>query len=404
MKHKAVPFLVLVLTISLILVSCGKSPAVQMEGLTKEQDAWAKAAELGPYAPEKQDWAAIEAAANKEGKVVIYSNSSRWETIKESFEAQYPGITVEGYDISTVDLITKLQTEQQSNIYTADVILCGDFATLVSEMLDPPNKMLWNFVPDDLVSVSDPAILEPLLLHRYSLTVFGYNTEVNSAPPIKSIWELTQPEWKGRVVVPDPQKVYMALQAITLITLKADEMAAEYEKVYGKPIELEAGVTNAGYQWIKDLLKNEPVLTSSSGDAATAIGTFGQANPPIGFTTYSKIRNAIKGEIAFDVMWGMTPVIGFTEETGLAIANQAPHPNAAKLLIKWMKGDASGGQGFTPFFVPGDYSTRTDAPAPEGAKPWTEVKDMVWTGANDTPYIYQNAIAVRDFWVANLNQ
>jgi len=375
-----------------------------MEGLTEAQDAWAKAAELGPYAPEKQDWAAIETAAQKEGKVVIYSNSSRWETIKESFEAQYPGITVEGYDISTVDLITKLQTEQQSNIYTADVILCGDFATLVSEMLDPPNKMLWNFVPDEIVPVSDPITLEPLLLHRYSLTTFGYNTEVNSEPPIKSIWEFTLPEWKGHVVFPDPQKVYMALQGLTVITLNADAMAQEYEKVFGKPIELEEGVPNAGYQWIKDLLKNEPVLTSSSGDAATAIGSFGQTNPPVGFTTYSKIRNTMKGEIAFDVMWGMTPVIGFTEETGLAIANQAPHPNAAKLLIKWMKGDATGGQGFTPFFVPGDYSTRTDAPAPEGAKPWNEVKDMVWTAANDTPYIYQNAIAVRDFWIANINQ
>lgn len=404
MKCKAMSCLALVLALSLVLSACGSSAQVELEGLTEAQAKWAEAAEVGSYAPEKQDWSAIEAAAKKEGKVVIYSNSSRWETIKESFEAQYPGIVVEGYDISTVDLITKLQTEQRSGIYTADVILSGDYATLVTEMLNPPDKMLWNFVPDELVAVSDPITLEPLLLHRYSLTVFGYNTEVYAEPPIKSIWEFTQPEWQGRVVFPDPQKVYMALQALTLITLKADAMAEEYEKVFGKPIELEEGVPNAGYQWIKDLLKNEPVLSSSSGDAATAIGTLGQTNPPVGFTTYSKIRNAMKGEIAFDVMWGMSPVIGFTEETGLAIANQAPHPNAAKLLIKWMKGDASGGQGFTPFYVPGDYSTRTDAPAPEGAKPWGEVKDMVWTGANDTPYIYENAITVRDFWIANINQ
>jgi iron(III) transport system substrate-binding protein len=404
MKRRAVSILLALAILSLAVLSCGKAGSADLEGLTDAQVEWAKTAQLGPYAPETQDWAAIEAAAKAEGKVVIYSNSSRWETIKESFEAQYPGITVEGYDISTVDLITKLQTEQKSNIYTADVILSGDFATLATEMLNPPNKMLWNFVPDELRAVSDPTTLEPLMLHRYSIVAFGYNTEVYPEPPVKSIWDLTKPEWKGRVVYPDPQKVYMGLNSLAVITMNGDAMAEEYKKVFGKDIVLEEGVPNAGYQWIKDLLKNEPVLTSSSGDAATAIGALGQTNPPVGFTTYSKIRNAMKGEIAFDVMWGMTPIIGFTEETGLAIANQAPHPNAAKLLIRWMKGDAAGGQGFTPFFVPGDYSTRTDAPAPEGAKPLSEILSQVWSGSKDIGYIYQNAIAVRDFWIANLNQ
>lgn len=372
------------------------------KGITPAQDTWAKAAQVGPYAPKTQDWAAIEAAAKKEGKVVIYSNSSRWPDIKKTFEAAYPGITVEGYDISTVDLITKLQKEQKAEIYTADVILCGDYATLVNEMLNPPAKMLWNFVPDNLVPLVDPKVLEPLMFHRYGVNVFAYNTEAFTAPPIKNIWDMTKPEWKNRLVFPDPQKVAMSLLAMTIIARNSDAMAAEYQKTFGKPIALETGVPNAGFQWIKDMLKNEPALTSSSGDAATAIGAKGQKNPPIGFTTYSKIRNAQNGEIAFDAMWDMSPVIGFTEETALAIANQAQHPNAAKLLIKWMEGDDKGGQGFTPFYVPGDYSTRKDVPPPKGAKPWPEIQKSVWSGANDTTYVYKNAIQVRDFWLANL--
>ncbi len=411
----------LLVVAGMLLAACGQTaapaapttaPATQapakptedpaLKGLTDAQKAWAKASEVGPYAPKTQDWAAIEAAAKKEGKVVIYSNSSRWPDIKKTFEAAYPGITVEGYDISTVDLITKLQKEQQSNIYTADVILCGDYATLVNEMLNPPNKMLWSFVPQELEALTDPAAREPLLYHRYGLTVFAYNNEVYKEPPVKNIWDFTKPEWKGRIVLPDPQKVAMGLLALTVITNQADTMAKEYEKTFGKPIKLEQGVPNAGYQWIKDVLKNEPALTSSSGDVATAIGTKGQKNPPIGFTTYSKIRNAQKGEIAFDVMWGMSPIIGFTEETALAIANQATHPNAAKLLIRWMQGDEKGGKGFTPFYVPGDYSTRKDVPPPQGAKPWPEVNKLVWSGANATTYVYKNAISVRDFWLANL--
>jgi iron(III) transport system substrate-binding protein len=374
------------------------------KGITAAQDAWAKAAELGPYAPQTQDWTAIEAAAKKEGKVVIYSNSSRWPDIKKTFEAQYPGVIVEGYDISTVDLITKLQKEQKAGIFNADVILCGDYATLVREMLYPPNKMLWNFVPQELEPLVDLAAREPLMYHRYGLTAFVYNAEVYKEPPVKNIWDFTKPEWKGKIVMPDPQKVAMGLLALTVITKNGDVMAQEYQKAFGKPIVLESGVPNAGYQWIKDVLKNDPALTSSSGDAANAIGAKGQKAPPIGFTTYSKIRDVIAGTLTFDVMWNMSPIIGFTEETALAIANQAPHPNAAKLLIRWMEGDDKGSRGFTPFYVPGDYPTRKDVPPPKGAKPWADVQKFVWSGAGDIDYTYNNAIKVRDFWLANLGK
>jgi iron(III) transport system substrate-binding protein len=234
------------------------------------------------------------------------------------------------------------------------------------------------------------------------LTVFVYNNENTKEPPVKNIWDYTKPEWKGKLILPDPQKVAMGLLSLTVITNNGDVMAKEYEKAFGKPIKLDAGVQNAGYQWIKDVLKNEPALTSSSGDVATAVGAKGQKTPPIGFTTYSKIRNAQNGEIAFDVMFGMSPIIGFTEETALAIANQATHPNAAKLLIRWMLGDEKGSKGFTPFYLPGDYSTRKDVPAPKGAVAWNEVSKLVWTGSNQIDYVYMNSVPVRDFWIANL--
>jgi len=194
----------------------------------------------------------------------------------------------------------------------------------------------------------------------------------------------------------------MGLLALTVITKNSDVMAKAYQDAYGKPIQLDSGVPNAGYQWIKDVLKNEPALTSSSGDVATAIGAKGQKAPPIGFTTYSKIRDVIAGTLAFDVMWNMQPIIGFTEETALAVANQAQHPNAAKLLIRWMEGDEKGGKGFVPFYVPGDYPTRKDTPPPQGAKPWTDVQKFVWSGASDTTYVYNTSVKVRDFWLANL--
>ena len=52
----------------------------------QDRESWLKAAQLGPQAPAKQDWAAIEAAARKEGSVVIYSVSSRIFDLAETFE------------------------------------------------------------------------------------------------------------------------------------------------------------------------------------------------------------------------------------------------------------------------------------------------------------------------------
>ena len=45
-------------------------PTAVPEPKLSEAEAWAKANGVGPYSPPRRDWAAIEAAANKEGSVV----------------------------------------------------------------------------------------------------------------------------------------------------------------------------------------------------------------------------------------------------------------------------------------------------------------------------------------------
>jgi iron(III) transport system substrate-binding protein len=63
----------------------------------QDVDAWLKEVGLGPYAPEVEDWDAIYEKAKQEGRVVIYTSSSRTIQIKDEFEALYPGIEVEVY-------------------------------------------------------------------------------------------------------------------------------------------------------------------------------------------------------------------------------------------------------------------------------------------------------------------
>jgi len=376
-------------------------PAVDTKGLTEAQIKWAQANEIGPF-EKTQDWAAIEAAAVKEGKVVVYSASSRIKDIAASFEKQYPGIKVEGYDIATADLLTKVIQEQKAGVYTADVIFSGDYVTQYNEMIDPPTKMLWKFVPKELEAVLPAEARDKLMVHHYEMSLWIYNNEVYKESPIKNIWDLTKPEWKGKVVLNDPQKGAGNLNAIASLVQKPELMAAAYKEAFGKDIVLEAGVPNAAYQWIKDLLKNDPVLTSSSGDAATAVGTKAQKNPPVGLAASGKLRNAASGDLVFAGAWDLKPFGGVIQPFMVSISNQSTHPNAAKLMIKWMMGDKAGGQGYTPFYVPGDFNPRTDVPPVAGMKPFSEIQKNTWMV--DVAFVYKNAIQVRDFWVANLTK
>lgn len=401
MMSKRFPVFGLLMVLAMILTACSPSASksADTEGLTEAQVAWAKTAEVGPY-EKAQDWAAIEAAAKKEGTVVVYSASSRIEDIATTFQEAYPGIKVEGYDISTAELLTKVIQEQKAGIHNVDVIFSGDYVTQYNEMLTPPTKYLWKFVPKELEAVLPAEARDQLMVHHYEMSLWIYNNEVYTKSPIKNIWDLTKPEWKGRVVLNDPQKGAGNLNAITSLTQKPDVMAAAYKEAFGKEIVLEAGVPDASYQWIKDLLKNEPVLTSSSGDAATAVGTKGQTEPPVGLAASGKLRNVAKGDLAFEGMWDLKPFAGVIQPFMVSIANEAPHPNAAKLMIRWMMGDDKGGQGYKPFYVPGDFNPRTDVAPVEGFKALSEIQKNTWM--IDVAFTYENGIKVRDFWVSNL--
>ena len=61
---------------------------------------------VGPYTPETEDWAAIEAAAIKEGSVVVYSNSSKIEKLLEPWVSCIQRSNLEGGD--TDDIAVKM--------------------------------------------------------------------------------------------------------------------------------------------------------------------------------------------------------------------------------------------------------------------------------------------------------
>jgi iron(III) transport system substrate-binding protein len=388
----------LAVTALVLMAVVGVPPSAGGPALTDAQQKWLREAQLGPYATAAHDWRTIEELARREGKVAVYSATSRIPVVARSFETAYPGIKVEAYDIGTVDAINKVKEEARARVRVGDVFFAGDGPTVLNELV--PKGMLWNFVPSDLVAVLPQQYREPVLVQRLGTRVIIYNSEIYKTPPVTNWWDLTRPRWKGKVLLKDIYESGENLSMVVMFVKNADAFAQAYREAFGKEIVLDKDVPNAAFQWIKDFLANDPVFMGSDGDAAKAVGTRGQKEPPIAMLDYAKYRDVLDGKLFFEPALDVKPVGAIFYQTYLAVIDQAPHPNAAKLMIRWLMGDSRGGRGFAPFFVPGDYSPRTGMlEHPKGAVPMAVLKPKSWTF--DPVYIYANTAKVLDFWVAH---
>jgi iron(III) transport system substrate-binding protein len=385
----------------LLLLSClgvfaggGGEPAPQ---LSAETEAWLKEARLGKYVEDSFDEAALYEAAKAEGEVNIYSYSSRVFKFGPTFEEHYPGIKVNGFDIDSAEIVTKILAEQNAENYVADVIFLKDPSTVINELVD--RGFAFKYVPPDLVDVIPEHFRDPLLVHHASVDAFVYNNEKMSAPPIDSLWDLTKEEWRGRVILPDPQKMPEFIEVFAAIVEHSDEMKKDYQSVFGKRISLSSGVENAGYEWLLRVLNNDAVIMGSTNDVSDAVGLSDQANPPVGLTAFSRLRDKDKNpNLQFDVMYDVQPAMGVSTQVVVAIVNRAKHPNAAKLLIRWMMGDQEGDQGYEPYYVLGNFSVRTDVKPLAGIKNIGELN--LWAANPD--FVWENGQKIIEFWISNL--
>jgi iron(III) transport system substrate-binding protein len=381
----------------LFLIVLIASPLWSQTSYPKETEEWLRKSGLGSYAPKSFDEKDLYEKAKAEKEVSVYSYSSRVHQFGKTFMQQYPGIKVNGFDMDSTEIVTKVLAEQKAGNFVADVIFLKDPATVVNELMK--KGYTFTYVPPDLKPVIPERYQSPFLVHHVSLDVLIYNTEAYKQAPLRNLWDLTKPEWKSRVLFPDPTKMPEFIEFLSTIVQHSDEMAKDYERVFGKPIQLGKGVQNAGYEWILKILKNDVVIAGSTNDVSNAVGQAGQKTAPVGITAFSRLRDKEKNpKLAFDVAYDVQPVIGVATEVIIAIMNRAPHPQAAKLMIRWMMGDEKGGQGYAPYFVLGDVPVRTDQAPPKGSK---RLKDMnVWSA--DAQFVWDHGQEVRDFWLTNL--
>jgi len=392
--------LILVIT---MLVACGPKPeapaatepVAQPETLTPQQE-WLKANLLGEYETGTQDWAAIEEAAKKEGTVLVYANSSKVEKAAEAFMELYPEIKVQAFDLGGDDVLLKTVEEQKAGAFTGDVWFSSGGAELIGQVM--PKQYVWRFIPDSTAAYTPEQYTQPLLMSRFGTSVFAYNSELNDTCPITNIWELTQPEWKGKFFIEDPLNDASTLSKLITIAFHADEVKQAYVDLYGSEPVLDADTPDAGWLWLKRFAQNGPTPQPGGDEVDSAFATPGMTESYMALTSYSNMADVQEGILAFEPCWGLQPRLGVQAQSYVGIINQAPHPNAAKLWIKFVTSP----DGRKPWAKFGTYFPDSTYEVPEGQKTLAEMFDMTWFIAEQ--YAYDHMLEARDFYLLNLGK
>jgi iron(III) transport system substrate-binding protein len=366
-------------------------PPTEAPALSAKEE-WLKANLLGSFSTDAQDWAAIEEGAKQEGKVVVYANSSKIAKAAEIWAEKYPDIAIEGYDLGGDDVLSKTLGEQESGTIVGDVWFSSGGAELIGNVL--PHEFVWKFVPDS-TSVAEQ-YTDPLLFSRFGTTILAYNKELNEKCPVTNLWELTQPEWKGKFVIEDPLNDASTLSKLITIAYHADEMKQAYIDLYGKEPELDADTPDAGWLWLKRFAQNGPIPQPGGDEVDSAFATPGMTDNLLAFTSYSNYPDVQDGNLAFEPCWGVNPTSGVQAQSYVGVMNQATHPNAAKLFIKFITSE----EGRDPWAKFGTYFPDPNYTVPEGQKTLDEVQKLTWFIPEQ--YAYENLVQARDFYLLNL--
>lgn len=342
----------------------------------------------------EEDWDAVIAAAKDEGSLTVYNPSSRMGIAAEAFEEKY-GINVEWSKMNDVEISDRVAREHEAGVQGADVIITEDAAILMAQLL--PQGYVVNYVPPTHKDLIAEEFQNPLV-HQHQPRIIGYNTEAYSEPPIENLWDLTTPEWRGKFMMRDPQLTSTNLAWFAEIVEHADLMEAEYERHFGEPIELTT--PNAGWEFIKRLANNHPIMFSSDTDVSDAVGARGQSDPPIGLYVIGKHRDIETKNLALEACYGIEPNMGYLYPAFLVMTAKSQSPNAAKLFISFLL-DEEGMAAWSGDL--GNFSTNPNIPPHEddplgGTAEWSKVTFPL--NAQTTVKHYADLF---DFWLMHAN-
>jgi ABC-type Fe3+ transport system substrate-binding protein len=281
------------------------------------------------------DWEKIVEAARKEGTVNVatYAGTAH-RKILEVFEAAYPGIKVEHtqFQSSSRDYVPRLLQEQKAGLYTFDVAFM------------PLQEMIRQVKPAGGLEPLRPAVVRADVLDDknwldsyldgypdedkqwgYALNKNRYksvwvNTDLVKEGEVTKFTDLLDPKWRGKILLGDPRTKGSGFLSFTAIRVKQGDAA------------------------MQTIIKDQEAVASIDARQLTEFMVRGRYAIGIGAVDVPILKDFMSqgmGQNLKNVPIAETDYVNAGNKTLWHLKN-APHPNAAKVLINWALGKESG--------------------------------------------------------------
>ena len=276
----------------------------------------------------EMEWAKTVAAAKKEGKVTVFLyQRENIEAAVKAFEKNYPDIQVVTAATPAAETGPRLMAERRAGKYLWDLCICG------------PTTPFGVLYPANALDPIKPALLLPEVVdqskwwegkHHYMdaegshIFVFlgsvdmpnlFYNKNLVDPKEFKSYWDMVNAKWRGKIVALDPRQPGRQRVGGRFI-YNIPELGEKFlTRLF---TEMDVAFSRDDRQALDWLAVGKYALCLFCGNIETATAQ----GLPVG---------------EFDVYrWKETPAITSGSNGSIALMNQAPHPNAARVFINWL--------------------------------------------------------------------
>jgi iron(III) transport system substrate-binding protein len=249
-------------------------------------------------------------AARKEGKVVWHTSLALPSStaISHYFENKYKGIEVEVHRNGSQRVLQRFMQEAAAGLKNADIVHTSDAGHF--ELLKDKG-MLMKFTPQSVAGFPDGFKDKAGFYYgmRATLSVIAHNPKIVAEKDAPKTWkDLLNPKWSGKMVTAHPG--YSGIIMTHVLAL----------------------VNVYGWDYFRDLAKSKLHIVQSANDPA---GVVASGERPVGvngaeYFYYKTLKQGNPIKIIYPKE-GVPLVV-----SPVAIAKDAPHPNAAKLFTEFI--------------------------------------------------------------------
>ena len=276
-------------------------------------------------ATSQKEWEDVVAAAKKEGKfsINLYPGEG-YQRVLRAFQTAYPEIKVDNTTLRPVDFAPRVTQERKANVFSWDISIIPTSTSL--QVLKPEGA--WDPIKPLIIrpELKDDKVwnggYEAGFLDKGKELTYAFtsaradgihiNTDMVKDDEVKSVRDLLQPKWKGKVVVADPRVAGAGFWPFTIARQKlGDEVMKQFFADQEPTILRE---------------RNQITEFMVRGRFPISIGVDVQV-----------LAGFLKQGLGKNLKTVSIPEFDYQSSgTTLWLLNKAPHPNAAKVFVNWL--------------------------------------------------------------------